>query len=39
VDRYKLFLVAVVAGGGYGKKSWKLYYNFIRWVITGEENV
>ncbi len=27
--------MGVVAGGGYGKNSWQLYYNFIKWVIKG----
>lgn len=25
--------LVVVAGGGYGPQSWKVYYNFIKWVI------
>ncbi len=25
--------LAIVAGGGYGKDSWKVYYNFIRWAL------
>lgn len=25
--------LAVVAAGGYGTESWKIYYNFIKWVI------
>lgn len=25
--------LVVVAGGGYGPESWKIYYNFIKWVI------
>ena len=28
--------MGVVAGGGYGEQSWKLYYNFIKWVIKGD---
>ncbi|BBB33074.1 conserved hypothetical protein [Thermotomaculum hydrothermale] len=28
--------MGVVAGGGYGKDSWKLYYNFIKWVYKGD---
>lgn len=25
--------VAVLAAGGYGTESWKVYYNFIKWVV------
>ena len=28
--------MGVVAGGGYGKNSWKLYFNFIKWVVKGD---
>ncbi len=29
--------LVVLAGGGYGPDSWKIYYNFIKWVIkTGK---
>ncbi|NOY22470.1 MAG: histone deacetylase [Acidobacteria bacterium] len=31
--------VAVLAGGGYGQKSWKLYYRFIKCVMRGKCNV
>ncbi len=31
--------VAVVAGGGYGPESWRLYYHFIRCVLRGQCNV
>ncbi len=26
--------LAVLAAGGYGPHSWKIYFNFIKWVIT-----
>jgi len=26
--------LVVVAAGGYGPESWKIYYNFIKWVIN-----
>ncbi len=25
--------LAIVAAGGYGPKSWKIYYNFIKWIL------
>jgi len=28
--------MGIVAGGGYGKDSWKLYYNFIKWAFKGD---
>jgi acetoin utilization deacetylase AcuC-like enzyme len=31
--RSKKIAMVVVAGGGYGPASWKIYYNFIKWVI------
>ncbi|RMF58267.1 MAG: histone deacetylase [Calditrichaeota bacterium] len=31
--RHRKLPLAIVAGGGYGKESWKIYYNFIRWVL------
>jgi len=31
--------LAVVAGGGYGNESWRLYFNFIRWAAKGIEDV
>lgn len=31
--------LAVVAGGGYGMESWKLYYNFIKWAVQGKSDV
>ncbi len=37
--REKDIPLAVVAGGGYGQESWKLYYNFIKWVAKGDKNV
>jgi histone deacetylase 11 len=32
IKSYKIPLV-VLAAGGYGVDSWKIYYNFIKWVI------
>jgi len=31
--------VAILAGGGYGQESWKLYYRFIKCVMRGQCNV
>ncbi len=31
--------LAVVAGGGYGPESWKLYFNYIRWAVKGIADV
>ncbi len=31
--------VAVLAGGGYGQESWKLYYRFIKCIMRGKCNV
>ena len=31
--------VAILAGGGYGRESWKLYYRFIRCVMRGQCDV
>jgi acetoin utilization deacetylase AcuC-like enzyme len=31
--------IAVVGGGGYGLKSWELYFNFIAWVAKGKKYV
>jgi acetoin utilization deacetylase AcuC-like enzyme len=31
--RYPKIPLVIVAGGGYGPASWKIYYNFIKWVI------
>ncbi len=31
--------LAVVAGGGYGPESWKLYFNYIRWAVKGISDV
>ncbi|MCK5878761.1 MAG: histone deacetylase [Holophagae bacterium] len=28
--------LAVLAGGGYGQESWKLYYRFIKYVMRGQ---
>lgn len=31
--------LAVVAGGGYGPESWRLYFNYIRWAVKGITDV
>jgi histone deacetylase 11 len=32
-SRKRNYPLVVLAGGGYGPESWKIYYNFIKWVI------
>ncbi len=32
--RQRKIPLAVLAAGGYGPHSWKIYFNFIKWVIT-----
>jgi len=31
--------MAVVTAGGYGPDSWRIHYNYVRWLLTGEAEV